>query len=213
MVKETSRAVLLVCAALLLCAVPAVASSNSQGAPLYAGDPPYVVGSGWAYFATSVGTPGPFGGWGGTYIPPNNEPFTFVLAGPGVLKVTDAFLAGDYLRVWDNGGLLGDTPAVPVDPSLWIGDPDSAFADPRWSHGQFDLGAGPHSLQFQNLLFAGGTAPPGYSPAGHYFRVDPAVPGPATPIPEPATLVLLLIGALPAAGLLRKGARQRLTAG
>ncbi|MGQ9696895.1 MAG: PEP-CTERM sorting domain-containing protein [Armatimonadota bacterium] len=176
--------------AVLLCSILLLAAAWASA------DVPYVVGSGWTYFGTADYQPGPYGGIGGTFDPPNNEPFTFTLLVPGFLKVTDAFLAGDYIRVYDNGMDISSTPVVPVDPSIWESDPDVVWPDPRWSHKKYDLAPGSHSLQFQNLLFEIGPYPPYYSPAGHFFRVDP--------VPEAGTLALLLGGCVPALAVLRR---------
>jgi hypothetical protein len=184
---------------LLVAAATAQAQTNSDGVVRYAGDPPYVVDSGWALFTTSASQAGPAGGLGGTIDPPNNEPFTFTLTGNGVLKVTDYFLAGDYLRVWDNGVVLGTTPRVIVDPAQTTTSPDVAYGDTYWSYGTWVLGSGSHSLQFQNLLLNDPSHPPSYDPAGHAFRVD------SLPCPEPGTLAMFL----PALGLALLPLRRR----
>ncbi|HEY3284615.1 MAG TPA: hypothetical protein VGN26_20275 [Armatimonadota bacterium] len=184
---------------LLAVAVSAQAQTNSSGVTLYAGDPPYVVNSGWASFTTDATQAGPFGGLGGTVDPPNNEPFTFTLTENALLKVTDLYLAGDYLQVWDNGVSLGTTPRVVVDATKTTGDPNVAYGDTYWSWGAFVLSPGAHSLQFQNLYLNDPAHDPTYSPAGHVFRVD------TCPCPEPASLALFL----PALGLVLLPLRRR----
>lgn len=121
--------------AVLLCSILLLAAAWASA------DVPYVVGSGWTYFGTADYQPGPYGGIGGTFDPPNNEPFTFTLLVPGFLKVTDAFLAGDYIRVYDNGMDISSTPVVPVDPSIWESDPDVGMARSKMEPQEVRLGS------------------------------------------------------------------------
>ncbi|HEY3284616.1 MAG TPA: hypothetical protein VGN26_20280 [Armatimonadota bacterium] len=190
---------LLSLAMLLLLAVTAQAQTNSSGTVCFNADPPYTVGSGWMTFTTSDTQAGPFGGLGGTTAPINNEAFTFTLTENGQLKVTDIFLAGDYLRVWDNGVLLGTTPRVVVDPTQTTVSPDVAYGDTFWSWGSWVLKPGAHSLQFQNLYLNDPAHLASYSPADHAFRVD------TIPCPEPGSVAFFL----PALGLALATLRRR----
>lgn len=147
---------------------------------------PYTVNSGWQDFFMTMDEPAHGGGWGGSW----DDPYTFTLAADGILKVTDAFLAGDSIRVWNGDTWLFDTPAVPIRPDLWTDSPDFAFGDAAWSSTSFALAAGSYSLYFQDLLMADGDPPTDYEVASAYFRVDTEVP----PIPEPGTVALLGLG-------------------
>jgi hypothetical protein len=166
---------------------------------------PYVVNSGWQPFVTDANQAFAYGGTGGVVDLSNMspsipaDPFTFTLPEPGVLKVTDVFKKGDYFGVWDNGSFVGQTPAVPL-AGGGTADPNTAYGMAGVSYGAFNLAPGSHSLQFQNLLLASGTAPSNYSPAGAYFRVDASAP-------EPGTMALAAIGLVPVAGLLRRRRR------
>lgn len=142
----------------VLCAVAALACSAVP-----AGAGPITVGAGWEYFGWQNGP----GVW-------NDEgAFTFDVPFSTDLKVTDLFVDGDQFEVYDGGSLIGTT-SLPADDGAWIGDPDAAFADARWSSGEYLLGPGAHSLTFKTIRVPTG-APSG--DAG--FRVDAVVPAPA----------------------------------
>lgn len=148
---------------------------------------PIVVGSGWNNFNWE-------GGVGST-----SDTFTFTASGPTVLKITDAYLDGDRFAVYDNGTLLDDT-SVGVDNGASTSDADTAYSDPRWSSGLFDLGAGSHSLLFDTIAICTGCE----SGGGGYFRIDAT-----TSVPEPGTLGLFGMGfaGLVAVGLMRRKSR------
>ena len=125
------------------------------------------VGGGWTRFD--------FGDVGSTA-----GPFTFTSAGPTVLKITDAFCAGDRFRVFDNGQLLGDTSAVFLTLCGFPGeteDPDVANSSSYYTHGVFSLGAGSHSITIQPLASPFGSG-------GAFLRVDAS--GGQTSLAKPA---------------------------
>lgn len=140
-----------------------------------------IVDAGWQYFGWGAGVPAI---WDSNYA--------FTLSTAAVLKVTDCFMSGDQFRVFDQASTLGDT-SLPGAYD-WLGDPDSAFASPNFSHGQWDLAAGYHDIWGQAIL-----NPYGYG--GAYLRVDTRQ-GPA--IPEPATMSLLGLGLFGLAGLRKR---------
>jgi hypothetical protein len=100
-----------------------------------------VVGGGWQAF-----TFGPEG------VPAPESPFTFTAATAVAVTVTDAFCQGDGFTISDGSNTLGTTGAVSAWPECtiavpgWTGNPDTAFADPTFSHGVFVVGAGSHSI-------------------------------------------------------------------
>ncbi|MDD5034064.1 MAG: PEP-CTERM sorting domain-containing protein [Methylococcaceae bacterium] len=75
--------------------------------------------------------------------------FSLTLSSPAILKVVDGGFAGDRFEVLDNGVSLGQTSAA-VD--TYLADLNmglnfnAAYADARWSRGEFWLGAGSHSI-------------------------------------------------------------------
>lgn len=64
------------------------------------------------------------------------------------MDITDDFDKGDQFNIYDNGVLIGTTPAVPVVGGSEVG-PAAAFIDPTYSHGSFNLGAGSHSITIE----------------------------------------------------------------
>lgn len=78
--------------------------------------------------------------------------FTFTIASgfKGSLTVVDAGFAGDTFKLTDFGNALGSTSAVAarsVDTAFYIGtDFDAALADPAFSHGTFEFGAGSYRI-------------------------------------------------------------------
>jgi hypothetical protein len=142
---------------------------------------PYTLDSGWTSFY--------FGDAGSTATP---SPFSFTApAGGAIVKATDAFLYGDRFELFDFGTSLGMTsvPGIGVTTS----DPDLAYDSPLYSKGVFFVGAGNHEITIvaTNSPFNGG---------GAYFRAD------AASAPEPGSMALLAMGALP---LLRRLRRKR----
>jgi len=129
------------------------------------------------------------------------DPLEFVInvaAGQGVMiTVTDAGHAGDRFRVFDNGAPLGETSAVSADGA---GDVDlnfdAALADASFSRAYFFLGAGSHTLT-------------GELSQSSSFVLNSTVGAlSATPVPLPASLLLLFSGG----GVMSLFARRRKTA-
>ena len=78
--------------------------------------------------------------------------FTFTIGAgfKGVLTVVDAGFAGDTFKLTDFSNALGNTSGVPaqsVDTAFYIGtDFDAALADPAFSQGVFEFGAGSYRI-------------------------------------------------------------------
>ncbi len=111
-----------------------------------------------------------FFSWGNA--PANTAgPFVFNSTNGGKLYITDAFLSGDQLEVFDNGISIGKT-SVPGTTGDQIGvDYATASVDPRWSSGVMSLSAGAHSITITAIVnpFGGG--------AGAYqFQENAGVP-------------------------------------
>jgi len=110
--------------------------------------------------------------------------FEFTLVSNGILKVTDAFNAGDQFSVYDSTlGFLGNTSYVPPVPSAVNDIPDSAFTDPAFSHASFLLNPG-------SYIISGFAIESPYNEGGAYLRVDFA------PVPLPSAVILLGSGLL-----------------
>jgi hypothetical protein len=167
---------------LLACGSARAEGVNGVGTPPPGWDPPITVDGGWQKFY--------FGDIGSFNL---EGPWTFT--GPALLTVTDAFLEGDQFAVFDNGTLLGDTSLPIVDDLTEVDDPNLAYGDPGYSSGSWLLGDGSHAITIEAIQSP-------YSAGGAYLRVDTATP-------EPASFVLLGIGAIGAAGYVR---RRRLAA-
>ena len=110
-------------------------------------------------------------------------PWTFSLAGPGVLTALDLFDSGDQFEIFDGGSSLGLTSAVVGGVNVG-GDIAAALADLSFSRGLFYLAAGNHSIT--------GTQVAGIGGAGVFW---------IEAIPVPAGLLLMLTGAAALGGL------------
>jgi len=130
-----------------------------------------------------------------------NGPFTYDAATWTSLKVTDVKHDGDRFTVYDGGLLIGAT-SVPTNDGLRIKAIDAAYADPRWSSGEFFLPPGSHSLTLKTVTVAAGQ-----THGEGYLRVDTASPPyPSQAIPAPGAIGLSAFGA----GLAAWSCRRRL---
>lgn len=103
------------------------------------------------------------------------------------LEVTDAYCPGDRFAVYDNGTLIGTTSDVPTSPGCdgpdWTDSATTAFKDPAFSHGVFQLAPGSHEIEIdvtQNAddSDAVGSAFYGYTGAVPTSRPSVVVTGP-----------------------------------
>ena len=108
------------------------------------------------------------------------NPFTFSLASPELLKVTDIAEPGDTFNVYDGTTLLFATPTV-ANSSATNLDPNFTFGNNIWSSGSTLLGAGNYSIN----IFANASP---YGGGGAFLGVFAAA------VPEPQTYALLLAG-------------------
>jgi hypothetical protein len=151
---------------------------------------PYTVDSGWTSFF--------FGGPGSTATP---APFSFTAPASGaIVKATDAFLYGDRFELFDFGGSLGMTSIAGSD--VTSSDPDLAYDILPYSKGAFFVGAGNHEITII-------TTDSPYGGGGAYFRADTAklinrAPLDSSLAPEPGSMALLAMGALPLLRRLRR---------
>jgi len=138
--------------------LPALQQRQPEDTPIY-------VDAGWS--CTESSPPAFYWGEDGRIFS-YSGPFTFYTPVPVVVKVTDAFWAGDQFKLYDNGTAIGQTPFVPPNTNLGECDPDVAYSMPQYSHGAFLLGAGDHSIDIDVFVnpFGSGEA---------YIRVDTVI--------------------------------------
>lgn len=178
--------------------------------PAHAG--PIAFGTWFQFSFEDVGVPAtgcdPADPAGGFCIPSSGTPTVFLDAPPwtftapasgAVLRVTDAFEAGDAFGVFDFGVSVGVT-SPPAGDADCGDDPVPCLADPDISKGLLALGPGDHSIGITPIL-----APSGGGSA--YLRVDPRV------IPEPAGFLLIGAGLVAIAWSQREKVAKRRHAG
>jgi hypothetical protein len=108
---------------------------------------PLRIGTGWRNFT--------FGAAGST-VPTS---FSFTANELTLLKITDAYYAGDSFRVYDRGVLLGTSEPVPAEITNFTPLPDVAFGCAGWSSFYAYLPAGNHliSMMVSNSPYGSGT--------------------------------------------------------
>jgi hypothetical protein len=97
----------------------------------------------------SLAASGGFEWIGGAANPNDPSPLKFQinLTAPALLQVVDGGFGGDRFLVFDGSTLLGTTSAAQnTYPNSMGADFDAAWADPKWSHGDFLLAAGSHLI-------------------------------------------------------------------
>ncbi len=150
---------------------------------------PITVGAGWYGFCFGdVGT-AITAGCQNAGIGTVGDPVTFTAAGSVEFRITDAFQPGDRFQIVIDGGAPMLT-SVPSGASAFTVDPNTAFADPAYSHLAVMLGSGAHTV---NVTVA---ASP-FGSGGGYLEVV------GSSVPEPAAFGLLG-GGLLLLGVLRR---------
>ena len=178
----------------------AAALALAAALPAHAGTPLATDGT-WADFTVDANLPPYAFNW----VDVNGAPLSFsvtIAAGQvGTLTVVDAGFSGDRFDVYDGTALLGRTgAAVNGDATGTITfDYDAALANTDFSRGSFTLGAGNHVI----------TGFLAVSASDSYGLLNATMGGvklTVSPVPEPASSALLLIGLGLVLGTLRRRA-------
>jgi hypothetical protein len=155
------------------------------------------LGGGWSgFFNVNPNYPDPDGG--PLYdIDTGDTSYTFTLTGDSVLKITDLYYNLDQFDITINGVDQGPTSYPQQDYVEPQADPDLAFADPHFSHGEYALGPGFYEVTGVSIF-----SPYGYNVGA--IELD---------VPEPAAWAMMLAGFGLVGGLVRRrGARAALAA-
>ena len=174
----------------LTATLPAAWAQNGipkAGRPAPAPKVPIMLDAGWS--SSTTAPPAFF--WNGAGVVFASDSFEF--DGRACITVTDDFFYGDQFRIYDNGGLLGDT-STPIAAAMAppVG-PDAAYADPNYSSGTFVVQPGSHSITIEVI------ANP-FDTGRGYIRID--TPGTAPYCPDAPTVPGVGLAALLAALLL-----------
>jgi hypothetical protein len=155
---------------------------------------PITPGAGWYgfCFGNGAGNPAFAGGCQNSGVGESGNSFTFSLASPGTLNVTDAFIFGDTFDVFVNSS-LAFTSGGGTHVGAMTGDPNVAFGGAAYDHGTFALAAGNYSVDILTHATLGGAG-------GAYVEVLSR----ATAVPEPGVLSLLAAALLGLAAFRRK---------
>ena len=97
--------------------------------------------SGWSTFEWSDASPGHT-----TAISDPTDGYTVTSADPLVLKIVDCCSAGDVFQVSIDGLLTSTSLVTATYDDALIYDPEQAWADPRFSRGEFVLDPGTHTI-------------------------------------------------------------------
>ena len=154
----------------------------------------------WRSFAVDANLPPYSAGWIDDDGASLRFDFSIDAGQVGTLTVLDTGFAGDVFQVSDGATLLGSTgAAVAGDPNGAITfDPSAALADARFSRAVFTLAAGAHSISGSAVQFLADANGPLYATLGA-LRLE------VSPVPEPASLALLLAGLMLLPAVLRRG--------
>jgi hypothetical protein len=146
---------------------------------------PITPGAGWYGFCFNSGAGNPAtSGCQNAGVGASGNSFTFNLAGPGTLQVTDAFIFGDIFNVFVDT-VLAFTTGGGTHLGGTTGNPNTAFSGGAYDTGSFALTAGNHSVDIFTVTTPGGDG-------GAYVQVLNR----AAAVPEPGVLGLLALGLL-----------------
>jgi hypothetical protein len=156
--------------------------------------------SSWSGFSVDANLPPYSAAWIDDNGAVLNFDFNIAAGFVGALTVLDTGFSGDVFQVRDGTSVLGSTgAAVAGDPNGAVTfDPSDALADSRFSRGFFTLDAGAHHISGSATQFLADANGPLNATIG-------AVRLTVSPVPEPASLALLLAGLSLLSVVLRRG--------
>lgn len=136
------------------------------------------------------------------YVDAGNPPWTFTSVGPVIWRILDGGHQGDTFDAFDNGVPLGITSSTPIDANHACAtdptgtNPAACWNDPLMSRGQFQLGAGAHSL-----TVVWDQRVPGGNSTLQWFEIQS---GSLSSVPEPAAFLMVGAGLLTVAMIRRR---------